>query len=183
MDEEDDGALECLRLAEGEVGRALSSQLQSLLQSSFPGYPDRDYYKLPPHFRLLAVVGGDVVGQLGVELRVIRVGHRIFRTFGVVDLCVKANKRSRGLATRLLAEVVEYAEACAMDFVLLFADDGRLYAQNGWHRVSNPCTWLRIDDHVTLGLACREKTDALMVKAVQGKVWPDGEVDLLGHLF
>jgi hypothetical protein len=48
MDEEDDGALECLRLAEGEVGRALSSQLQSLLQSSFPGYPDRDYYKLHP---------------------------------------------------------------------------------------------------------------------------------------
>jgi GNAT superfamily N-acetyltransferase len=183
MNEEDEGAFEFLRLAESEIGRAISDQLQSLLQSSFPGYPDRDYYKLPPHFRLLAIMGGNVVAQLGVEFRVIRVGQSVFRTFGVVDLCVNANKRSRGLATRLLTEVMEYAEACAMDFVLLFADDDRLYLQNGWHRVYNPCTWVRVDEHVTLGLARREATNALMVNAVQGKVWPDGEVDLLGHLF
>jgi hypothetical protein len=42
---------------------------------------------------------------MGVKLRVIRVGQGVFRTFGVVDLCVKANERSRGLATRLLTEV------------------------------------------------------------------------------
>ncbi len=78
---------------------------------------------------------------------------------------------------------MEYAKACAMDFVLLFADDDRLYVQNGWHRVNNPCTWVRVDEHVTLGLARREMTNALMVSSVQGKVWPDGEVDLLGHLF
>ena len=91
MNEEDEGALEFLRLAESEIGRALTNQLQSLLQLSFPGYPDRAYYKLPPHLRLLAIVGGNVVAQLGVELRVIRVGQSVFRTFGVVDLCVKGD--------------------------------------------------------------------------------------------
>jgi Acetyltransferase (GNAT) domain len=183
MNEEEDQALEFLRLAESEVDRALSYRLQLLLQSSFPGYPDRDYYKLPPHFRLLAIVGGNVVAQLGLELRVIRVGQGVFRTFGVVDLCVKAKERSRGLATNMLTKVMDYAKACAMDFVLLFADDDRLYVQNGFHRVNNPCTWVKVDNHVTLGLARREMTNALMVNSVQGKVWPDGEVDLLGHLF
>jgi GNAT superfamily N-acetyltransferase len=183
MNEEDEQATEILRVSESEIGRDLSDQLRSLLQSSFPAYPDRDYYKLPPHFRFLAIVGGNVVAQLGVELRVIRIGQDVFRTFGVVDLCVKAKRRSRGLATRLLEAVTKYAGACEMDFLLLFADDERLYAQNGWHRVNNPCTWVRVDEHVTLGLARREMTNALMVKTVQGKVWPDGEVDLLGHLF
>jgi hypothetical protein len=129
------------------------------------------------------MMGDDVVAQLGAELRVIRVGQSILRTFGVVDVCVKASRRSGGLATRLLTEVTEYAGACAMDFVLLFADDDRLYVENGWHRVDNACSWVRIDEHVTLGLARHEMTNALMVKTVQGKAWPDGEVDLLGHLF
>jgi ribosomal protein S18 acetylase RimI-like enzyme len=183
MNEVDGQALEVLRMSESEIDRALSDQLRSLLQSSFPGYPDRDYYKLPPHFRFLAMVGDNVVAQVGVELRVVRVGQSILRTFGIVDLCVKADKRSRGLAKELLTEVTEYAGACEMDFVVLFADDDRLYAQNGWRRVNNPCTWIRVDEHVTLGLARRELTNALMVKTVQGKVWPEGEVDLLGHLF
>jgi GNAT superfamily N-acetyltransferase len=183
MDEDGGEAVEVLRVSEAEIGDALNDQLKSLLQSSFPGYPDRDYYKLPPHFRFIAIMGGDVVAQMGVELRVVRAGQRIFRTFGVVDFCVKQSSRSRRLATRLLNEVTEYAGSCAMDFILLFADDDRLYVRNGWHRATNPCSWVRINEHRTLGLAHGEVTNALMVKSVQGKAWPDGEVDLLGHLF
>jgi hypothetical protein len=183
MDEDGGDAVEVLRVPEAEIGDALSNRLESLLQSSFPGYPDRDYYKLPPHFRFIAIMGGDVVAQMGVELRVVRAGQSTLRTFGVVDVCVKPSMRSRRLATRLLSEVSEYAGACAMDFILLFADDDRLYVRNGWHRATNPCSWVMINEHRTLGLAHGEDTNALMVKSVQGKVWPDGEVDLLGHLF
>ncbi len=35
----------------------------------------------------------------------------------------------------------------------------------------------------TLGLARAEDTNALMVKATGQLAWPEGEVDLLGHLF
>jgi hypothetical protein len=42
---------------------------------------------------------------------------------------------------------------------------------------------VRIDEHVTLGLARHADTGAMMVKALGEHVWPDGEVDLLGHLF
>ena len=173
-----------IRIAEAEISADRGRQLQSLLQASFPGYPGRSYFKLPPHFRYLAMTGsGDVAGQMGVELRVIRVGDTVVRTFGVVDLCVADSQRSRGLAGRLLAEVTGFARDCGMAFVVLFADDDRLYVRNGWARVANRCTWVRINDHVTLGLAGPEDTGAMMVKAVGAQAWPEGDVDLLGHVF
>ena len=180
----DGEAITVVRVAEAEIGANLSRWLQSLLQECFPGYPGRSYFKLPPHFRYLAMTsGGGVAAQMGVEFRVIRVGDSVVRTFGVVDLCVTDSERSRGLAARLLAELTEFARSCGMEFVVLFADDDRLYARNGWARVTNRCTWVRIHDHATLGIARQEDTGAMMVKAVGEQAWPEGDVDLLGHLF
>ena len=176
-------ALTIVRVAEAEIGEDLRPQVQALLQASFDEYPSRTYFKLPPHFRYLALADGTLAAQMGVELRVIRVGADVVRTFGVVDLCVSRSERSRGLAGRLLAELTEYARSCAMDFIVLFADDSRLYGRNGWARAANPCTWLKINGHRTLGLAIGQDTDALMVKAIGARAWPEGDVDLLGHLF
>lgn len=177
-------AITVIRVAEAEIGADLSGQLQALLQACFAGYPNRSYFKLPPHFRYLAMTGsGDVAAQMGVEFRVIRVGGTVVRTFGVVDLCVRESQRSRGLAGRLLAEVTELARSCGMAFVVLFADDDRLYARHGWARVTNRCSWVRIDDHVTLGLARLADPGAMMVKSLGEQAWPDDDVDLLGHLF
>ena len=182
--EADDGAITVIRVAEAEISVDRGKQLQSLLQASFPGYPDRSYFKLPPHFRYLAMTSsGDVAGQMGVELRVIRVGDTVVRTFGVVDLCVAQSQRSGGLASRLLGELTGFARDCGMAFVVLFADDDRLYVRNGWARVTNRCSWLRINNHVTLGLSGPSDTGAMMVKAVGAQDWPEGDVDLLGHLF
>jgi hypothetical protein len=95
-DQCDGEAVTVLRVAEAEIGEGLSRQLQSLLQECFPGYPDCSYFKLSPHFRYVATTsGGAVAGQMGVELRVIRVGDDVVRTFGVVDLCVSGSERSR----------------------------------------------------------------------------------------
>jgi hypothetical protein len=57
----------------------------------------------------------------------------------MAPLCVKrlATGRRR-LAGRLLADVTELARSCGMHFVILFADDGRLYARNGWVSAANP---------------------------------------------
>ena len=172
-----------VRVAEAEIGPDIRQQLQALLQLCFPGYPSRSYFKLPPHFRYLAMASGALVGQMGVELRVIRVGDEVVRTFGVVDLCVMPGERSHGLAARLLTEVTEFARSCGMDFVILFADDDRVYIRNGWVRAGNRCTWVKIHEHTTLGLARAADTGALMVKAIGPRPWPEGEVDLLGHVF
>jgi hypothetical protein len=42
---------------------------------------------------------------------------------------------------------------------------------------------VKIHDHTTLGLARAADTSALMVKVIGQQAWPEGEVDLLGHLF
>jgi GNAT superfamily N-acetyltransferase len=172
-----------VRVVETELGGELEGQLRSLLLASFPGYPDRSYFKLPPHFRYLAAVDGSVVAQVGVELRVIRVGNAVVRTFGIVDLCVRESARSRGLGSRLLAQVTEYARDCQMDFVILFADNDRIYARNGWVRVDNPLSWVKINEHATIGLATNVIPHAMMVRPVSQSAWPDGPVDLLGHVF
>lgn len=180
----DGESITVIRVAEPEIGADLSGRLRSLLQACFPGYPDRSYFKLPPHFRYVAMTGGgDVAAQLGVEYRVIRAGGAVLPMFGVVDLCVAEGQRSRGLASTLLAEVTALARSCGMAFVVLFADDDRLYTRNGWARVTNRCSWVRINDHVTLGLAGPEDTGVMMVKATGEQPWPEGDVDLLGHLF
>jgi predicted N-acetyltransferase YhbS len=98
-------------------------------------------------------------------------------------LCVRPGERSHRLAGRLLAELTGYARHRGIDFVILLADDDRLYARHGWARVSNRCSWLKIDDHTTLGVAVAEDTGAMMVKATAGQAWPEGDVDLLGHVF
>jgi GNAT superfamily N-acetyltransferase len=179
----DGGAMTIARVAEAEIREDLRRQLQALLQACFAEYPSRSYFKLPPHFRYLAMTEGALAAQMGVELRVIRVGGTVVRTFGVVDLCVRKSDRSGGLAGRLLAEVTGFARSCGIDFVILFADDDRLYRRNGWVRAGNPCSWVKIHDHSTLGLAIAEDTNALMVKVIGDRAWPEGEVDLLGHLF
>ena len=185
MDHKRDGSepVTISRIAEAEIPADVMDRVQALLQMCFPGYPSRAYFKLPPHFRYLAMASGELVGQIGVELRVIRVGSTVLRTFGIVDLCVRGSERSRGLAGRLLAEVTDHARSCGMDFVILFADDDRLYTRTGWTCAANRCSWVKIDDHRTLGLATAEDTAALMVKRIGQRTWPEGEVDLLGHLF
>jgi GNAT superfamily N-acetyltransferase len=180
----DGDAVTIVRVAEAEIGADLSTQLRSLLQACFPEYPGRTYFKLPPHFRYLAMTSGrEVAAQMGVELRVIRIGDHVMRTFGIVDLCVRQNEQSRGLAGRLLAEVTGYAHSCGMAFIILFADDDRVYVRGGWRRVTNHCSWVKIHDHATLGLARNADTGAMMVKATGDQAWPEGDVDLLGHLF
>jgi len=50
------------RVAEAEIPADLAHQVQALLQMCFPGYPSRTYFKLPPHFRYLAMAGGELAG-------------------------------------------------------------------------------------------------------------------------
>jgi N-acetylglutamate synthase-like GNAT family acetyltransferase len=177
-------ALAVARIAEQDIAPSLGRELEVLLQSCFPGYPARSYFKLPPHVRYVVRRDGAVVAQVGVELRMIRVGSDILRCVGVVDLCVSQPERSRGIATRLLTELTADAEERDIDFLLLFADDPRLYDRHGFVSVDNRCSWLKIDEHTTRGLAVNESLDgAMLVRSVAGRSWPAGDVDLLGHLF
>jgi predicted acetyltransferase len=116
--------------------------------------------------------------------RPIRVGDAVLRAIGVVDVCVATEARSRGIAGRLLEEALALAARSRFDVAVLFADDHRLYQRHGFHVVDNPCSWLRIDEHRTLGVAEPVSLrDSMMVRRVGDATWPAGPVDLLGHLW
>lgn len=155
-----------------------------LLVESFPDYPsERSYYKLLPQFRYLVWAGKTLIGQMGVEHRVITNAGIPVRIFGLIDLCVASSYRSQRIATTLLQQVEELGKTSKVDFLVLFADDSRLYEKNGYQRVANLCRWMRVDEHQTLGVGEESLSDCMMVKQLGEQAWQGGIVDLLGYLF
>ncbi len=81
------------------------AMLRQLLDDCLPDtFIGRTYVKQLPHFRLLARDGDRLIGQLGLDFRVIRVGPAILHIFGIIDLCVRTDKcgSSPSLPNKLL---------------------------------------------------------------------------------
>ncbi len=160
------------------------SALLALLSGCFPGFfSDRAYFKQLPHARLLGHVDGELVAQVGMDHRVVRVGDAPARVLGVVDLCVAESARGHGHGASLMREVESLASSGAVDFVILFADDHRLYDALGYTLVNRRCRWLAIDEHCSLDVFERQLDGCLMVKPTGLTSWPAGDVDLMGYLF
>lgn len=155
-----------------------------LLVESFPDYPlERSYYKLLPHFRYLVWEDNNLIGQMGIEHRVINNTGITSRIFGLIDLCVTPSYRSQRIATKLLEQVEELGKTSKIDFLILFADDARLYHQNGYQKVTNFCRWMKVSEHQIIGVGEESMADCMMIKQIGGQIWQTGKVDLLGYLF
>ncbi|MEU7423311.1 GNAT family N-acetyltransferase [Streptomyces sp. NPDC040750] len=170
------------KTTEHEIDAESRAAIEALLGECFPGYPARDHFKQLPHFRYLVRDGDTLVAHAGVEHRMIRNAGVPLRIFGIVDLCVAARARSRGCASRLLAEIEATARAAGVDAILLFADDPRLYLANGYQRVPGDARWLMIHEHESLGVAEKHVAET-MVKTLSAEPWREGTLDLLGHLY
>ena len=159
--------------------------IQSLLIQSFvdePCYQDRLYFKQLPHRRVLAEVDGLIVGQCGIDHRVVSTSEGPASVFGIIDLCVAVDHRRGGVASQILETIECSAREHAIDYLILFASDQRLYHKAGFRRVGNPLRWMKVDEHASLGMA-EERVEECMVKPTGVREWPGGVVDLLGYLF
>jgi GNAT superfamily N-acetyltransferase len=155
-----------------------------LLVESFSDYPkERSYYKLLPHFRYFVWAGETLIAQMGVEHRVITNTGMPLRIFGAIDLCVASSYQGQKIAATLLQQVEELGRLSRIDFLLLFADDSRLYIANGYKHTNNHCRWMKVDEHQTLGIGEKSMSDCMLVKQIGDRVWQTGLVDLLGYLF
>lgn len=168
--------------AEYAITPTMRGEIHAVLDECFPGYPARSYFKQLPHFRYLGRSGGRLVAHMAVDHRVINNGGSVLRIFGIVDLCVVAPARSQGHARRLLEEIEQLGRRCALDAVLLFADDPRLYLAAGYRQAPAVVRWLMVNEHEGIGLAERPVAE-LMVKTLNEEPWDPGTVDLLGYLF
>jgi predicted N-acetyltransferase YhbS len=163
----------------------MEEQLRVLLEASFPAtFEGRIYFKQLPHFRLIAQEGESVLGQLGIDTRIINVGGAILKIFGLIDLCVLPERRGSELASKLLGAAEMIALESSRDFMVLMADRPDLYERQGFQRVNSANgKWLAIEERESVALIERDLCDCIMVKPLGAKLWPSGEIDLLGYLF
>jgi GNAT superfamily N-acetyltransferase len=170
---------------EFRIERGQAAEIRQLLAASFPDWEftrHRNYFKQLPPRRMLAMEGTRLVGQLGLEHRVVSTTTGPASIFGIIDLCVDPSTRRQGFARRLLQEVEKLGRRTGIEFLVLFAEDPRIYHQQGFIRAANPLRWMRIHEHETLGIA-EQPLDELMVKPLTERTWPGGLVDLLGYQF
>src|SRR5260221_2444710 len=109
------------------------------------------------------MTSGVMAAQMGVELRVIRVGSTVLRTFGVVDLCVRTSERSHGLAGRLLAEVTELARSCGST-LSSSSQMTTVYTRGGRERAVDPRFSVKIHHLTTLRLATADGTRSVLAR-------------------
>ena len=176
--------MEIQRIEEFKLDEETKKQIRLLFANCFEGYPlDRIYYNQLPDFRFLAFENKDLVGHLAVNHRIISIDQNIVSVFGIIDLCVDGDRRSRKVGSALIQATEDLAKEFGVQFLLLTTETEDIYLKNGFEHVNNPCTWLVIHNHKTLGALKRTLEEGLMVKAVSKNQWPDGSVDLLGHMF
>ena len=170
---------------EYNITAQMTAALTTLLEGSFPDtFDGRTYFKQVPHFRYLAFDGETLMGQLGVDHRVIRVGGEIVRIFGIIDLCVTQSHRNAGIATQLLAQVEGLATPANVDFLVLMGDIDTLYLRNGFQHVTPaPTKWLAVEDVESVSVIERDLSDCFLIKPLNNKQWPAGQIDMLGYLF
>lgn len=170
---------------EYEIDAQTTAQIVALLDESFPDtFDGRTYFKQLPHFRYLAFEGETLIGQTGVDHRVVRAGGKIIRIFGIVDLCVTPARRGSGLAGNLLRQVESLAAVSNVDFLVLIGDIDTLYITNGFQHVGPALTkWLAVEEIESVAVIERDLSDCFLVKPVRGGIWPIGPIDMLGYLF
>ncbi|MGG3941523.1 GNAT family N-acetyltransferase, partial [Peribacillus psychrosaccharolyticus] len=91
-----------------EMGTDLASNIQELLNESFQeDFPkNRIYFKQLPHFRFVAFnEKNQLIGQVGIDYRVMNLNGEPIRVLGLIDLCVTQNTRSKGIGSMLLLEI------------------------------------------------------------------------------
>lgn len=170
-----------------EMGNDLASNIQELLSECFQeDFPkNRIYFKQLPHFRFVAFnEKNQLVGQVGIDYRVMNLNGDPIRVLGLIDLCVSQNIRSQGIGSMLLIEIEQFCCNRNIDFLLLFADNKTLYLKNGYRSVTNKCKWLKIDheSQSTRGIGY-EEIEGLMIKEVGKYDWREGDLDFLGYLY
>ncbi|MGB1206165.1 MAG: GNAT family N-acetyltransferase [Chitinophagales bacterium] len=180
--------MELIFINEFEIVEKMAKSLYELLQSCFPEaeYRQRIYFKQLPHYRILALENKKLVGQLGIDYRVMNLNGEAVKVFGVVDLCVTASMRGKGIGKKLMLEFEAIAKRNrnGIDFLFLVTDDAGFYEKLGYQQTKLTTTWLKIDQHNNYGQGTEAIDDAFfMVKAVSDKVWENGDLDMLGYMY
>ncbi|MDA0155698.1 GNAT family N-acetyltransferase [Vibrio sp. Makdt] len=170
-------------ISEIEVSKQQHQAITTLRNSAFPEHQvQRSYFKQLPHMRALQLEQGKLVGYLGLDYRMINVGGHAFKVLGVIDFCIAEDVQGKGLGSAMLCELDAYAKERDVDFIILISELHSFYSSHGYNRVVADHSWLRLNEHLSYGIAV-EEVDDLYVKSISGVSWPSGKVDWLGYMY
>lgn len=172
------------------------ADVAALVQRVFPEeeFRGRHYFKQLAHARILLRAGaahptaapGQLLGQVGLDYRTMALNGMPIRVLGLIDVVVAPEYQGQGLGRRLLdeAEAVALAHSHNVDALFLVSDVHAFYERAGFRLTRQTVTWLAIDQHKNYGLKTQREDDCLMVKPLNGFVWPEeGELDMLGYWY
>jgi predicted N-acetyltransferase YhbS len=173
------------QIEEYRIDFVTQNAIQALLQKSFEFYPsDRIFYKQVPSFRLLLWDKDILAAQVGIVFRVISLDKQPFRIFGLMDLCVDENYRSRRIGSKILKKIEKIGQENNIDFILLLGGIQDYYQQKGFQMVENSCRWVLLKDYETLGIINRKIPETLLIKSLSDKKWDENaNLDLMGFVF
>ncbi|EHZ2652376.1 GNAT family N-acetyltransferase [Vibrio vulnificus] len=166
-----------------DVTKEQHDAIESLRNQVFPDHQaNRSYYKQLPHMRALQYENNILVGYLGLDYRVIKVGDEVYNVLGIIDFCVAEQWRGKGIGSLMLSEVSSFAQGKAVDFIMLISELDEFYRKQGYSKVEGIHSWLRLHEHTNYGVAV-EHIDELFIKSISGKQWANGHVDWLGYMY
>ncbi|MBA3814601.1 MAG: GNAT family N-acetyltransferase [Alphaproteobacteria bacterium] len=184
MNEFDLKKLRIRRKQECDLNNIDRDALKKILSKSFPEcFSDRIFYKQLPTMRLMAFYEKRLIGQVGIDHRVISVDKAPYQIFGIVDLCVTREFRNRGIGATLLTTLENLANQCKVNHVLAFANRQELYQKLEYHQVKANCRFLAIEDLSSHSVIERDESKTLLIKSAVDNDFTDKAIDLLGHLF
>ncbi len=177
--------LEIRKYSEFELSEEIQEQVAILLQKCFQetDYHGLHYYKQLPQYRLLAYEDEMLVGHIGIDYRIMRLNDQPIKVMGIISFCVVEERRRHYIGSFLLEEVERLATDANADFIFLFSKVASIYLKHDFKPVDNICTWLKIDNHKSLGMGDEFIQKEIMVKKISCKKWEAGNLDLLGYLY
>jgi predicted N-acetyltransferase YhbS len=173
------------KIDEFEITEHKSAAISQLLQQSFDLFPnDRIYYNQVPNFRLLVWEGEQLIAQVGLVYRIVALDNQPIRIFGIMDLCVDNNFRNQQIGTKLLTKIDDLAKANSIDFILLFGSGQDFYLNHNYQLANNPCRWVLLKNHRTMGILQRTIPETILVKQIGKTAWKnEATLDLMGFVF
>ena len=167
---------------------ATKKQIADLLSVCFPEteYHGRTYFKQLPHYRLLLKDNNKLIGQLGLDYRVMTLGKQPITVLGIIDLTILPFFQRQGFGTKLLRELDEIVlnHIQNVDFLFLVADKHKFYENCGFKLIKQKVKWFAIEDHINYGFQEKEFDDCLMIKKIGKTEWNENlELDMLGYWY
>ena len=173
---------------EFQISEKDSIAINNLVQKSFPevDYKSRDYFKQTPHYRILAKENDTLIGQVGPDYRVMKLGNSPIKVLGLIDICIYSRHRENGIGEKLLQKAdklsLEFSER--IDFLFLVTNIPNYFEKYGFRRVEPTTTWLKIHQHKNYGVGTEKIDDThFMIKSIKDKKWEGENLDLLGYMY